>query len=150
MKPLVESILQRREELRLRLGLEFDSFEPRLGSGILKCICWLNVSFFFFLEVISFFFGVIWVPVFWKGVKTYLMAPMSPPTLPTSFCLHICSPVSARYRFRSEGSLNLSYISFIRRILHVPSLMMPSLFLPHNFVTFFFFFSFCFQLESRF
>jgi hypothetical protein len=27
-------------------GLEFDSFKPRLKSGIFKCISWLNGSFF--------------------------------------------------------------------------------------------------------
>jgi hypothetical protein len=47
-KPLVVSISQRREELRLKTlqpGLEFDIFIPRLKSGIFKCISWLNGSF---------------------------------------------------------------------------------------------------------
>jgi hypothetical protein len=45
-KPLAVSISQRSEELRLQPGLEFDNFKPRLESGILKCISWLNGSFF--------------------------------------------------------------------------------------------------------
>jgi hypothetical protein len=52
----------------LRPGLKFDNFKPRLESGIFKCISWLNDSFFEsddrgFLK---------------EGVKTYLMAPISP------------------------------------------------------------------------
>jgi hypothetical protein len=46
-KPLVVSISQRSQELRLQPGLEFDNIKPRLKSGIFKCICWLNGSFFF-------------------------------------------------------------------------------------------------------
>jgi hypothetical protein len=61
--------------VNLQPGLEFDNFKPRLESGIFKCISGLNSSFFLgdnqgFLE---------------QGVKTYLMAPMSPLNLPTTF-----------------------------------------------------------------
>jgi hypothetical protein len=68
-KPLVVSISQRSEELRLyNLILNLTISNPRLESGIFKCISWLNGSFFGgddrgFLK---------------EGVKTYQMAPMSP------------------------------------------------------------------------
>jgi hypothetical protein len=43
-KPLVVSTSQKREKLRLQLGFEFDNLEPRLKSGIFKCISWLNAN----------------------------------------------------------------------------------------------------------
>ncbi len=51
----------------LQTGLEFDSYKPRIKSGIFKSISWLNNSSFGgddrgFLK---------------EGVKAYLMAPMS-------------------------------------------------------------------------
>ncbi len=45
-----------------------DNFKPRFRSGIFKCISWLNGSFFEGDEL-----GLLKL-----GVKTYLMAPMSP------------------------------------------------------------------------
>jgi hypothetical protein len=54
----------------LQPGLEFDNCKPRLKSGIFKCICLLNSSFFWgddrgFLK---------------EGVNAYLRAPNSPAT----------------------------------------------------------------------
>ncbi len=83
-KPLVVSISQRSEELRLHnlAGLEFDNFKPRLERDIFKCISWLNGSFFG---------GRDW-GFLGERVKTYSTASMSPPTSPTFFCLQTCSP----------------------------------------------------------
>ncbi len=60
----------------LQPGLGFHNFKPRLQSSIFKCISWLNGSFFG---------GDDW-GISKEGVKTYLMAPMSPLNKPT-FCL---------------------------------------------------------------
>jgi hypothetical protein len=58
-------------------GSEFDNFNPRLKSGIFKCISWLNGSFFG---------GDDW-SFLKEALNTCLIAPISPP-----FCgLHICS-----------------------------------------------------------
>ncbi len=59
----------------LQTGLEFDNFKPRFKSSILKCIYWLNCSFFGgddrgFLK---------------EGVKTDLMTPKPPLNSPTYF-----------------------------------------------------------------
>jgi hypothetical protein len=44
-KPLLVLISQRREEVNLQLGSEFDKFKPWFKSLIFKCISWLNGSF---------------------------------------------------------------------------------------------------------
>jgi hypothetical protein len=67
--------------------LEFDNFKPMLKSGLFNCISWMDVSFLGdddrgFLK---------------EGIKTYLMAPMSPLNLPIIFRLHtyfLCSSES--------------------------------------------------------
>jgi hypothetical protein len=57
-KPLVQSISQKSEELRLyNLVWNLKNFKPLLKSGIFKCISWLNGSFFLGW----------WSGVFWKG-----------------------------------------------------------------------------------
>jgi hypothetical protein len=87
-KPLVFSISQGSEEQRLlQSGFEFDSFKPRLRSGVFKCISisWLNISFFGdddrgFLK---------------EGVKDHVMAPLSH-IISTSFFSVVESTVYAR------------------------------------------------------
>jgi hypothetical protein len=74
-KPLVISISERSEELTLQPALAFDNLNPRLKSGIFKCISWLNGSLSErhdrdFLK---------------EGVMTYLMTPIPPPNSPTFF-----------------------------------------------------------------
>jgi hypothetical protein len=65
----------------LQPGLEFDNFKPRLKSGILKCISWLNGSFF----------GGDDQGFPKEEVETCLMTPTSPPNPPNFFFLHIYS-----------------------------------------------------------
>jgi hypothetical protein len=63
----------------LQPGLEFDNFKPQLKSGIFKCISWLKCSFIFGGDDQGFLKA---------GVKTYLIAPMSPlNNSPTCFFL---------------------------------------------------------------
>jgi hypothetical protein len=59
----------------LQPGLDLDNFKPRLTSGILNCISWLNSSIF----------GANDCSFLNDGVKAYLMATTSLLNSPTSF-----------------------------------------------------------------
>jgi hypothetical protein len=69
----------------LQPSLKFDNYKPWPKSCIFKCISWLNGSFFFF------FFRFDDQGFLREGVKTYLMAPMSPLNSQLFFCIHIYS-----------------------------------------------------------
>ncbi len=65
----------------LQPGLGFDNFKPWLESNIFKCISCLN----------GLFFGGDVRGFLKEGVRTYLMAPMSPLRRQILFCLHVYS-----------------------------------------------------------
>ncbi len=65
----------------LQPGFDIYKFNPQLKSCIFECISWLNGSFFVGDDR-----GILK-----EGVKTFLMAPMSPLNSPTFFHLHIYS-----------------------------------------------------------
>jgi hypothetical protein len=90
----VVSDSQRRRAETLQPGLEFDNFKPWLKSGIFKYISWLHGSFF----------GRDDQDFLNDGVKTYLIAPMSPLDSPTYFLSsHLESMASTCFR-KSEVS----------------------------------------------